>query len=89
MELIKDKSTFYIGSSAEEPCIDLSPLFPFKKDSLEYGLKYLLFFIKTNYYQAQYWGWLIKRIDKWINNWSYKVLSIGGRLTLVNLVQAS
>jgi len=46
--------------------------------SLEFGLKYLGFFLKpTNYHKGE-WMWLIQKIEQEINLWCYNWLPLGG-----------
>ena len=47
---------------------------------------YLAYFLKPNNYRSQDWRWLIEKFEKRIKNWTYRFLSIGGRLTLVTVV---
>jgi hypothetical protein len=73
---------------------DLDPLlrsfliadFKIQVDSLDQGLKYLGFYLKPNCYRIGDWSWLIKKIEKKINNWTFRWLSLGGRLTLATSV---
>jgi hypothetical protein len=45
-------------------------------DSLNQGLKYLGFSLKPNCYRIGEWSWLIKKIEKKINNWTFRCLSL-------------
>jgi hypothetical protein len=47
-------------------------------------MKYLGFFLKPNNYRVNDWMWLLKKIEKRIENWTFRWLSLGGRLTLAN-----
>jgi hypothetical protein len=58
-------------------------------DCLDQGLKYLGFFLKPNCYRIGDWSWLIRKIEKKINNWTFRWLSLGGRLTLATSVLQS
>ena len=39
--------------------------------------------LKCNKYRAEDWGWLIKRVEGKINNWCYRWLTLGGRMTFI------
>ena len=47
---------------------------------------YLGYFLKPLSYRVRDWYWLIKRFEHRISHWSNKLLSLGGRLTLVQAV---
>jgi hypothetical protein len=57
--------------------------------NLEEGMKYLGFCLKPNGYKIVDWNWLIEKVDKRINNWTSRWLSLGGRLVLVKVVLQS
>jgi hypothetical protein len=61
-------------------------LFPFHIESLDSGLKYLGFFLNPNCYKKEDWGWLVWKIDKIMGLWTYKWISLGGRLNLLKYV---
>jgi hypothetical protein len=63
--------------------------FKIQIDSLDQGLKYLGFSLKPNCYRIGDWSWIIKKIEKKINNWTFRWLSLGGRLTLETSVLQS
>ena len=50
---------------------------------MERGLKYLGFYLKPNNYRVKDWLWLLKKIEKRISNWTYRFVSLGGRITLI------
>jgi hypothetical protein len=52
-------------------------------------MKYLGFCLKPNGYRLVDWNWLIEKVDKRINNWTSRWLSLGGRLVLVKVVLQS
>ena len=58
----------------------------YKTCDLEKGFKYLGYFLKPNEYKVQDWHWLLEKFGKRIQNWTFRLLSIGGRLTLVKAV---
>jgi hypothetical protein len=53
---------------------------------LECGLKYLGFFLKPNDYKVSDWIWLLQKIEKRVGHWSFRWLSLGGRLVLIKYV---
>ena len=53
------------------------------------GFKYLGYFIKPSGYLVKDWLWLIKKFENRITHWSYKLLSLGGRLVLIKAVLTS
>jgi len=75
-----NKSTFIspVGRASHR----IYGLFPFRATALEEGFKYLGFTLKPNCYCKSDWYWLLERIKQRIGKWSYKWLSIGGRLAL-------
>ena len=48
--------------------------------------KYLGYFNKPLGYGVKDWIWLLRRFEKRIGNWSYKLLSLGGRLVLIRAI---
>ena len=56
---------------------------------LQSGLTYLGYFLKPMSYKVSDWYWLLQRFEKKISHWSYKNLSLGGRLVLVKAVLTS
>ena len=47
------------------------------------------YFLKPLGYRVRDWHWLIKKIEHRILHWTHKLLSLGGRLTLVQAVLTS
>jgi hypothetical protein len=58
-------------------------------NNLEEGMKYLGFCLKPNGYRIVDWNWFIEKVVKRINNWTFRWLSLGGRLILVKDVLQS
>jgi hypothetical protein len=52
-------------------------------------MKYLGFFLKPNNYRVVDWNWMIQKIEKRIGNWTFRWLSLGGRLILAKSVLQS
>ena len=61
-------------------------LIPYCVKPLHEGFKYLGYFIKPLGYEVKDWLWILKRFEKRIRNWSFKFLSLGGRLVLIWVV---
>jgi hypothetical protein len=57
--------------------------------SIDEGMKYLGFYIKPNNYRVADWKWLIQKVEKRIGNWTFRWLSLGGRLILTKSVLQS
>jgi hypothetical protein len=68
----------------------LSKLF-FLLDSWRWNwvLNTLGFYLKAGAQRSEDWNWLLKKFEKRINNWCYRWLSLGGRLTLLKAVLSS
>ena len=77
--------------SCENPDIrnHIASLFPYKMHNLDEGFKYLGFHLKPNGYRKDEWLWLVQRIQKKNGSWSFRCLSLGGRLVSVSYVLQS
>ena len=64
----------------------ISSFLPFKMEPLTAGFKYLGYYLNPFGYGIRDWHWLIKKIESRIRKWKYRLLSLGGRLILVNSV---
>lgn len=64
-------------------------MFPFVWQPLQDGVSYLGFILKSNCYSINDWYWLVRCVEKRINNWTYCFLSLGGRLLFINFVLQS
>ena len=65
---------------------DISTILPYKMEPIDEGFKYLGYRLKPLGYGINYWRWIIKNFEKQISRWSYKFLSLGGRLILIRSV---
>jgi hypothetical protein len=83
------KSTFLQAGLSEQELSPYKSLFPYNFTDLATGFKYLGFYLKTGPQRAVDWIWLTKRMEKKIDNWCYRWLSLGGRLTLLKSVLES
>ena len=62
---------------------------PYKTQDFSSGFNYLGYFIKPSGYNVKDWLWLIKKFENRISHWSYRLLSMGGRLVLIRAVLTS
>lgn len=83
------KSSMFQHSLLDEQIRDIRSVMPYNCFSIEQGFKYLGFILKPNNYQIKDWHWLLKKIEARIALWSYRLLSIGGKLILVQSVLSS
>ena len=67
----------------------IKSILPFKRFELEFGFKYLGYFLKSNDYRVWDWFWLLENFEFFFKNWTFKLLSIGGRLTLIRDILTS
>jgi hypothetical protein len=54
-------------------------LFPFPLQDFQQGIKYLGFQLKANKYLTGDWSWLLEKLEKRLNLWSFRWLSRAGR----------
>jgi hypothetical protein len=52
-------------------------------------MKYLGYYLKENNHRVADWNWIIQKIEKRIGCWSFRWLSLGGRLVLAKAVLQS
>jgi hypothetical protein len=83
------KSTLLQEGLMEHDLVPYKALFPFRFSELDSGFNYLGYFLKSGVQRVEDWGWLIKKMEKRINNWCYRWLSLGGRFTLLKVVLES
>jgi hypothetical protein len=83
------KSVFLVQNVDQTFKQSLTSVFNIKIENLDQGMKYLGFFLKPNNYRVNDWLWLLQKIEKRIGNWTFRWLSLGGRLTLANSVLQS
>jgi hypothetical protein len=60
----------------------LKEVFNIQFVSIDQGMKYLGFYLKPNNYRVTDWKWMIQKVEKRIGNWTFRWLSLGGRLIL-------
>ena len=86
MEISVAKSSFLFNDIDETVRQRISNFLPFKMDPLTLGFKYLGYYLKPLGYGIKDWRWFIQKFQKNLSNWTYKLLSLGGRLVLVKYV---
>jgi hypothetical protein len=85
----ESKSTMLQEGLSEHDLVPFKALFPYNFEDLDAGFKYLGYFLKTGTHRAIDWCWLLKKMEKKIDNWCYRWLSLGGRYTLLKVVLES
>lgn len=65
---------------------EICGLFWISARTMDSGFHYLGFQIKTKLYKITRWSWIIKKVDLKLKHWTFKWLSIRGRLILIKVV---
>ena len=79
-----DEKSYFLYNDIDETSREkIFSLLPCKMEPLDVGFKYLGYYLKPSRYCVNDWRWFIKKFDNIINNWTYRLLSLGGRLILV------
>jgi hypothetical protein len=89
MIINEQKSTISTYEMDEEEMAVYQRYFPFTIQDILEGLKYLGFQLKLNSYRKEDWKWIITKLEKRLNGWSFRWLSRVGRLTLTKSVLES
>ena len=84
-----DKSCFLYNNVDVDIHTDIARGLPYKMEPLTTGFKYLGYYLKPLGYKVRDWYWLIQKFECKISHWEHKILSLGGRLTLVQYVLSS
>ena len=84
-----DKSCFLYNNVDIDIRSEISKDLPYKMEPINIGFIYLGYFLKPLGYRVRDWHWLFKKFDHRISHWTHKLLSLGGRLTLVQAVLTS
>ena len=84
-----EKSGFLFNDQEEGVLNSIRLFLPYSAKPLHVGFKYSGYYINPLGYEVKEWHWLLKRFEKRIGNWSYKFLSLGGRLVLIRDVLTS
>ena len=86
MKISIEKSSFLFNEVDEDTRAEIFSPLPYKMDPISVGFKYLGYYLKPLGYCTNDWRWIIKRFEKRISNWTYRLLSLGGRLILMKSV---
>ena len=86
MKINLDKSCFLHHDLDASLLGRITGLLPFRFSHLNLGFTYLGYFLKPTGYLVRDSHWLITRFEKPINHWTYKLLSLGGRLVLIRSI---
>lgn len=86
MKVSVRKSCAYHSRLSEQRLAALKNIVSFNFQQLEGGFMYLGYFLKPNGYRINHWVWLLRRVEQKISHWTFRLLSIGGRLILVKSV---
>ena len=81
-----EKSCFLFNNLDVNVGTDIAWLMPYKMDPIASGFKYLGYQLKPLGYKINDWHWLIQKFELRIIHWSHKLLSLGGRLILVQAI---
>ena len=66
----------------------IAALFGIEAAPIESGMKYLGFTLKPMGYKTGDWTWILDRLYNRISGWESRLLSLAGRLTLIQTVLA-
>ena len=80
------KNAFLHSCDDPEVKIYISSLFPYKMHNLNEGFKYLGFHLKPNGHRKDDWLCLVQRIQMTNGSWSFRCLSLGGRMVSVSSI---
>jgi len=85
MQVNIKKSTITFSEMEIEEEDTYRSLFPYIVQDISGGLKYLGFQLKRNNYRKEDWKWLMSKLEKSLNGWSFRWLSRAGRPTLTKV----
>jgi hypothetical protein len=80
MVINPQKSSLTLIGLAEGIMDIYSSFFPFPTHDLSLGIKYLGFHLKENKYRKEDWRWLLAKLEKRLNVWSFRWLSQAGKI---------
>ena len=84
-----DKSCLLYNNIDDASLMNIARSLPYPMEPIHTGCRYLGYFLKPLGYMVCDWHWLVQKFERRICNWTYKLLSLGGRLILVQLVLSS
>eukprot|EP00253_Pinus_taeda_P011273 PITA_11273 len=86
MRINEQKSTITLVGCSIHETVYATQCFPFNSLPLADGIKYLGFRLKPNGYRIADWLWLIAIVEKRLQVWYHRYLSLAGRLILIKAV---
>eukprot|EP00253_Pinus_taeda_P019806 PITA_19806 len=86
LNINKQKSILYYHGDDTELIHDIVDMFGVQTQSIQSGITYLGFHLKSHKYSISDWDWLIVRYFKKISSWEFRALSLAGRVTLTKAV---
>ena len=89
MSISMEKSCFLYNNIDDAILMNIARVLPYQMEPIHTGFKYLGFFLKPLRYRVCDWYWLVQKFEKRICNWTHKLLSLGGKLILVQSVLSS
>ena len=81
-----EKSSFLFQNVDVGTQCQIAQFLPYRMDPIQIGFKYLGFFLKPLGYHSSDWNWMVERFEKRIKKWSYRLLSLGFGVVLINSV---
>lgn len=82
----KDKSKLYHNETDVDTAHWIASLFGIEALTIDNGMKYLGFTLKPKGYKLGDWSWLLDRFYNRISGWEIRLLSLAGRLILIQAV---
>ena len=89
MFINSEKSCFLYNNVDDGSISRITRSLPFKTQHISSGFNYLGYFIKPMGYYVKDWLWLVKKFENRISHWTFRLLSMGGRLVLIRAVHTS
>ena len=89
MKINLNKSVILHENIEEDMLHRIAGIMPYRFSHLNEGFTYLGFFLKPSGYLIKDWMWLISKFEHRISHWTYRLLTLGGRLVLVRAVLTS
>ena len=77
MELNAQKSMFLYNIDDQGIYGQVPELFLYHMTTLDTNFRYLGYFLKPNHYKIMDRNWMSREVEKGINNWTYRWLSLG------------
>ena len=89
--LSNDKQKYYIHHNCNNELLTrhIADLSTVKAASIDNRIKYLGYFLKPNIYLKSDWNWLLNKLQRKIEGWTSRWISLGGQLTVSIIVLQS